>query len=196
MPERKTAHQSESAAEHAKTESLKAEKKEHKISSAEIAKGEKDLSEKRKQAEKKLAEQREKEEQEKQAEKTKPEKHDAEPKAKDPNSYSKLERKQAYRKEIKKVQAQLPSGARRFSKIVHNPVVEKVSDVSAKTVFRPSALVGGSLAGLVVGSIFYFLAKTNGYTFPALTIVALLILGALVGVVLEFIYKKLLRHND
>lgn len=169
---------------------------ERKVTKAEIEKGEKDIAKKGEQAEKKIAAEREKREldlakaQEK-AKREKGEKRDED--VKSPSQYTKKEKKQAYRQQIKKVQAQLPKGARTFSKIVHNPVVETVSDATAKTIFRPSALIGGSVTGIVFGLVIYLVARYYGYPIPAMTLVLILIVGAILGVIVELIagmFKK------
>ncbi|MDQ5943234.1 MAG: hypothetical protein QG675_2 [Patescibacteria group bacterium] len=169
---------------------------ERKATKAEIEKGEKDIAKKGEQAEKKIAAEREKREldlakAQEQAKREKGEKRDED--VKSPSQYTKKEKKQAYRKQIKKVQSQLPRGARTFSKIVHNPVIETVSDATAKTIFRPSALIGGSVTGLVFGLVIYLVARYYGYPISTMTLVLLLIVGAILGVIVELIigmFKK------
>lgn len=169
---------------------------EKKITKAEIEKGERDIAKKGEQAEKKIAAEREKKELElaKQQERAKNEKGEQRDKdVKSPSQYTKQEKKQAYKKQIKKVQSQLPRGSRAFSKVVHNPVVETISDATAKTIFRPSALIGGSVTGLALGLIIYLVARYYGYPISTMTLVLLLIIGAILGVIVELIvgmFKK------
>lgn len=169
---------------------------EKKLTKAEIEKGERDIAKKGEQAEKKIAAEREKRElelakEQERAKNEKGEQHDKD--VRSPAQYTKQEKKQAYRKEIKKVQSQLPRGSRTFSKIVHNPIIETISDTTAKTIFRPSALIGGSVTGLVLGLIIYLVARYYGYPISTMTLVALLIIGAILGVIVELIlgmFKK------
>jgi hypothetical protein len=169
---------------------------EKKITKAEIEKGERDIAKKGEQAEKKIAAEREKKELElaKQQERAKNEKGEQRDKdVKSPSQYTKQEKKLAYKKQIKKVQSQLPRGSRAFSKVVHNPVIETISDATAKTIFRPSALIGGSVTGLVLGLIIYLVARYYGYPISTMTLVLLLIIGAILGVIVELIvgmFKK------
>lgn len=169
---------------------------EKKLTKAEIEKGEREIANKGEQAEKKIAAEREKRELElaKQQERAKNEKGEQRDKdVKSPSKYTKQEKKQAYKKEIKKVQSQLPRGSRAFSKVVHNPVIETISDATAKTIFRPSALIGGSITGLVLGLIIYLVARYYGYPISTMTLVLLLIVGAVLGVIVELIvgmFKK------
>ncbi|HMS92736.1 MAG TPA: hypothetical protein PKC05_04565 [Candidatus Saccharibacteria bacterium] len=190
----------DSGAERAENTELKNLEKakipEKKITKSEIEKGEKDIAKKGEQAEKKIAAEKEKREidlakAQEQARREKGEKRDED--VKPASKYTKQEKKQAYRKQIKKVQSQLPRGARTFSKIVHNPVVEAVSDATAKTIFRPSALIGGSITGLVFGLVIYIVARYYGYPISTLTLVLLLVVGAVLGVIVELVigmFKK------
>ena len=169
---------------------------EKKLTRAEIEKGERDIAKKGEQAEKKIAAEREKKElelakEQERAKNEKGEQHDKD--VKSPSKYTKQEKRQAYKKEIKKVQSQLPRGSRAFSKVVHNPVIETISDATAKTIFRPSALIGGSITGLVLGLIIYLVARYYGYPISTMTLVLLLIVGAILGVIVELIvgmFKK------
>ena len=115
---------------------------------------------------------------------------------KSPAKYTKAEKKAAYKKEIKKVQGQLPKRSRTFSKFIHNPVVESVSDVAGKTVFRPSVLIGGSVTGLVLGLVVYVVAVYYGYLIPSITLVLFLLIGAVLGAVVEFIFHRFHHPED
>ena len=177
----------------------KAKTPEKKLTKAEKEKSELEIAKRGEQAEKKIAAEKEKREldlakAQEQAKKEKGEKRDED--VKSPSQYTKQEKKQAYRKEIKKVQSQLPKGARTFSKIVHNPVVEAVSDATAKTIFRPSALIGGSVTGLVFGLGIYLVARYYGYPISTLTLVLLLVVGAILGVIVELVVKMFKKPSD
>ncbi len=168
----------------------KAKTPEKKLTKAEIEKGELDIAKKGEQAEKKLAAEKEKRELDLAREQELAKKEKGEQRDKDIKPTVKLtkqEKKQAYRKQIKKVQSQLPKGSRTFSKIVHNPVVESVSDATAKTIFRPSALIGGSITGLVIGLVVYLTARYYGYIISNMMLVGLLIIGAILGVIVELL---------
>ena len=71
-----------------------------------------------------------------------------------------------------------------------NNAVEKVSDAAERTVMRPSALIGGAVLGLILGAIVYFIARANNYLLGSLEIVALFLIGAVVGVVVELAIRR------
>lgn len=167
------------------------------VSKSEIAKKESDLAERGEKAEKKLAAEKEKRELDLSKDKERVKREStAETKQRDAASYTKAEKKAVYKKELKNVRAQLPPGSRAFSKVVHNPVVERVSDATAKTVFRPSALIGGAVMGLILGLIVYIAARYYGYVIPNMTLVLLLIIGAIVGVLVEFIITRFHKRSE
>lgn len=167
----------------------KAKSPEKNISKSELEKQESELAKRGEQAEKKLAAEKEKRELDLSKEKVKRESQ-PETRKREASSYTKAEKKAVYKKQLSHVRAQLPRGARTFSKVVHNPVVEKVSDATAKTVFRPSALIGGAVSGIVIGLIIYFGARYYGYVMPTFTLIALLIAGGILGVLIEFIITR------
>jgi len=113
-----------------------------------------------------------------------------------PVSYTPKQKKAVYKKQIKIAQSHLPAPARVFSKIIHNPAIEKLSDATAKTLFRPSALVGGALFGLIFGIAIYTAAQYFGYIMPNWTLMILLVVGALLGVFLETLSKLLTRNKS
>jgi hypothetical protein len=151
----------------------KGEAAERKIK-AELEKKESDLA--RKQEKSKEAE-------EKKSEKAK----EVEKKPKTP--LTKAEQKRVYKKELGKIQTQLPAGSRAFSKVVHNPVVETVSNAAEKTILRPSVLIGGAVVGIGMGLVVYFAARVYGYPLPNWLLLVLLILGGVLGVLIELILK-------
>ncbi len=110
-------------------------------------------------------------------------------KKKPERKYSKRERRQIFNKEMKKVQKQLPPASRALSKVVHNRVVENVSEVLEETVLRPSVLIGGAIVGLLGGGLFYVFARMQGFPLSGSEFVISMLAGALIGVVLEIIYK-------
>ncbi len=198
-PESNKEKYQDGAAERAEQSELKnlerAKAPEKKFTKAEKEQGEADLARKHESAEKKLSAEKEKQELELSKEKAKAEKsQEVAPEKKDPNSYTRAQKKAVYKKEMKHVQAQLPKGSRAFSKVIHNSAVEKVSDVAGKTVFRPSALMGGAITGLIFGVLFYMVARYYGYVIPTWMLSILLIAGAIVGVLIEFVISRF--HHD
>lgn len=172
-------HIEQSQAKEAKTS-------QEKLSKAELAKQEQELARKGELAKEKLEAEKRKQE----ALNDKPKKVDTEA-DKTQKTYTKAQQKAHYKSELKKVRAQLPRTTQVFSKFVHNPAVEKVSDVAGKTVLRPSILIGGAVTALILGIVVYVVAKQYSYMFPSDLLVLLLIVGAIIGLLIELVLKKL-----
>ena len=117
--------------------------------------------------------------------------------AKEPHKHplSGLDRKQAYAQTMASIQRNLPTTSRAFSKVIHNPAVEKTSEALGKTVMRPSVTLGATSTGLLVGAFTYWLAKHYGYAISGSTILLSLIVGGLVGVLVEGVAKLFRRKS-
>lgn len=107
-----------------------------------------------------------------------------------PKPRTKTERDEVFKTEMKQVQAQMKPTSRAFSKVIHNKAVEKVSDGAQKTLFRPSALIGGAVLGLVLGAVVYFIALAYHYAIGSFEIVIIFVAGGLVGVIVELVIKR------
>ncbi len=110
---------------------------------------------------------------------------------------TKARKKAAYKKLLQHEQKKLSKPERSFSKVIHQPIVEKVSDIGAKTVARPSGILAGGICALVGTSFVFYMAKHYGFRYNFFIFFALLIIGFVVGLFLELIWsgaKKLKSH--
>lgn len=87
----------------------------------------------------------------------------------------------AYARTMTRVRKQLSPVSQLFSRIVHQPAVNALSEVGAKTVGRPSGIIGGGLAAFVGTSIYYYLTKHYGYEYKFSVFLILLAGGFVVG---------------
>lgn len=94
-------------------------------------------------------------------------------------------KKSAYHKVIKQAQVQLKGTEKSFSKFIHKPTVEKVSDVSAKTVARPTSLLFGSIFAFIASTTFYYIAKRNGFDYNYLLFFFVFVGGYFIGLIFE-----------
>lgn len=104
------------------------------------------------------------------------------------------EREKVYENELSEIQSKMPAAQRTFSKLIHSRVIENVSETTQKTIFRPSALIGGAVSGLVLGILVYVVARIYGYSLGNLEILSLAFLGAILGLIIEFIVRKI-KHK-
>lgn len=95
---------------------------------------------------------------------------------------------------LNRVQRQLPRGQKSLSKFTHQPTVDALSQLSEKTIARPSGLLGGSLAALFGSITLLYLSKHYGYSYNFLAFAAVFTIGFALGIATELALK--LRHKS
>lgn len=89
-------------------------------------------------------------------------------------------------KSMQTVQTRLTGPQKSFSKLIHQPLVQKVSEQAAKTVTRPSGLLGGGVAAFF-GSLGYALfTQYYGFTYNFSIFLLLFVGGFAAGVAIEY----------
>jgi hypothetical protein len=111
---------------------------------------------------------------------------------------SKEYREIAFKQFMGRVQKHLNGPERAASKIFHQPIIERASEVGSKTVARPSGVLMGSIFSFVISLGTYVLAKYNSYDMSYSVFIMSFIGGFLLGVLVEFLYRgfKLLLSRD
>ena len=101
----------------------------------------------------------------------------------------------AYKRSLKKIQSHLHAPERIASRIIHQPAVEAVSNVTAKTAARPSGFLTGSFVALLGSALFLYMARHYGYTYNYAVIFILFLGGFLVGLIIELLFKLVFRRQ-
>lgn len=101
----------------------------------------------------------------------------------------------AYKRSLKNIRTNLNAPDKVMSKIIHQPVIDSVSNAAAKTVARPSVLLGGGLGAFIGSSALLYLSKHNGFTYNYTVIFILFIGGFFVGSLTELLIKALFRRK-
>lgn len=107
----------------------------------------------------------------------------------------KLLRKDAYAQSLKRIRSHLNAPERAFSKVVHQPVVDKTSEGLAKTVARPSGLLGAGLVAFLGSSILIYMAKHYGFRYNFTTFFLLLTVGFAAGIIFELSVRLLKKFR-
>jgi len=107
-----------------------------------------------------------------------------------PQNVTKKAKEETYKSTLKNVQSKMSSPAKTFSQIIHNPVVDKVSETAGKTIARPSGIIGGSLAVIIGLAIAYYSAQSAGFELSGSEFILLLAGGFLIGVFIEIVFKS------
>ena len=99
---------------------------------------------------------------------------------------SKKQKAAAYKKHMAALQAELPPVQRTFSKVIHNPVVEKTSEVVGATVARPNAILAGAVVAFFAVLAVYLTAKHFGYVLSGFETIGAFIVGWVLGCLYDF----------
>lgn len=99
---------------------------------------------------------------------------------------SKKERAESYNKHMKVLQSELSPTQRTFSKFIHNPVVEKTSEVVGSTIARPNAILSGAIVAFFAVLAVYLVAKHYGYVLSGFETIAAFIVGWVFGILYDY----------
>jgi len=98
-------------------------------------------------------------------------------------------KKVTYERTMLKVRRRLSPVARTGSKIIHQPVVEAVSEATGKTVARPSGLLFGGIIAFIGTSAYYLFARHYNYSYSYTVYLTLLVAGLFAGWVIEALWR-------
>lgn len=109
------------------------------------------------------------------------------PKSSSRGPISKKVRDKSYKQTMRRVQDELPIASRTFSKIIHNKVIEKSSDVIGSTIARPNAILAGAFVAFILTLLTYTVAKTIGYALSGFETIAAFIVGWIIGITFDYL---------
>lgn len=103
-----------------------------------------------------------------------------------------------FQRTLTRIRHKLPATDKALSKVIHQPVVEAISQVGEKTVARPSGVLGGSIFAFLGSSLFLWASKHYGFRYNYLLFVIFFVGGFALGLALELLIhlarrKKLSR---
>lgn len=102
----------------------------------------------------------------------------------------------AYKQTLKRIQARLHGPDKVLSRVVHQPTIEKLSNIGASTVARPSGILGGGFMTLLGSSVILYMARHYGFVYNFTAFFTLFIAGFILGLVLEGIIKLFRRRRS
>lgn len=112
-----------------------------------------------------------------------------------PSVIQKHHKKLAYKQTLRSVRRQLPATDKIFSHIIHQPVVEKLSDFSSKTIARPSGLLSAGILALAGNAILLYMSRHYGFKYNYLFFVLFLSIGYLLGIIIEILIRNFNKKN-
>lgn len=102
-------------------------------------------------------------------------------------SIGKKQRNTSFKQTMNQIQNELPVNSRIFSKIIHNDIVEKTSDIIGGTIARPNALFAGAFVAFILTLLTYTVAKTIGYSLSGFETIGAFIIGWIIGITYDYL---------
>jgi hypothetical protein len=96
---------------------------------------------------------------------------------------------------LTRVQKDLSTPERALSKVIHQPAVDAVSDLGARTVGRPTGILTGSILAFTGSLLTLYICKHYGYNYNFLLFALLFSAGFPIGVALEGGWWLLMRRK-
>lgn len=106
---------------------------------------------------------------------------------------TKLEKDASYKKTMTQVRSEMGTGSRTFSKVIHNPAIEKTSQVVGSTIARPNAILAGGIFAFLFVLVTYFIAKRYGYHLSGFETIGAFAIGWVLGLIYD--YAKLMFRS-
>lgn len=99
---------------------------------------------------------------------------------------NKQEKRTKFTEIMQDTQKHMSPGSRAFSKVIHNPAVERVSEVGGKTIARPNAILSGSVSAFVLVLAVYLIARYYGYPLSGTETIVAFTLGWIIGLMFDY----------
>lgn len=100
---------------------------------------------------------------------------------------TKREQAKAFDHVMDEARSHMSPAERTFSKVIHNPAVEKTSEVLGKTIARPNAILSGSITAFAMVLLFFLVARYYGYPLSGAETIFAFIIGWVLGTVYDFL---------
>lgn len=101
---------------------------------------------------------------------------------------------EALQKTFTRVRKHLSLPQKAFSQVIHQPIVDTISNIGAKTIARPSGLLTGGLIALLGSFFALYTTKRYGFSYNFTLFFLLFFMGYLLGIMIEG-FAYLLRRN-
>ncbi len=98
-------------------------------------------------------------------------------------------RDMAYHRLLTRARKHLSPSQKLLSGLIHQPVIDDLSEATGKTIARPSGILGGGILAFSGTLLYYYLTKNYGYTYNNFVFIALLLVGFAAGWTLEVLFK-------
>lgn len=99
---------------------------------------------------------------------------------------TKRQRSDSYAATMRQIQSEMSGSSKAFSKFIHNPSVEKLSDAVGSTVARPNAILAGSMMATFLTLFVFLVAKQYGYRLSGFETIGTFFVGWSLGLIYDY----------
>lgn len=96
-------------------------------------------------------------------------------------------RDEAFHETMASARSHMSPAARTFSKVIHQPAVERVSEVAGNTIARPNAVLGGSFTAFIVVLLVFLIARHYGYPLSGAETIVAFAGGWVLGILFDYL---------
>lgn len=100
-----------------------------------------------------------------------------------------------FKRTLTEIRHKLSKPERTLSKVVHQPLVDKLSHVGEKTIARPSGILGAGLIALIGSTVVLYAARHYGFSYNLSVFFILLLVGYLAGLVIELLLRLVRKKH-
>ncbi|GAC1387716.1 MAG: hypothetical protein NVS1B7_2940 [Candidatus Saccharimonadales bacterium] len=104
-------------------------------------------------------------------------------------------KEQSYERKLTQIQSRLSVPEKSFSKAIHQPTVDHISEAGSKTLFRASGILGGSIAALFGSIMLLYLSKHYGFKYNYLLFFVFFMSGFILAISAEAVIKVIKRPS-
>jgi hypothetical protein len=87
------------------------------------------------------------------------------------------------------IRRNLTPSEKRFSKAIHDPIIETISEATAKTLARPYAILSGGVVACAGSSLYMYYTRHLRYRYNYFVPILLFFAGLIAGAAVEVLYK-------
>ena len=116
-------------------------------------------------------------------------------KTKEPQYVTPSLKGQAKKQALKNIRRELSPAGRIFSKAIHQPIVDAVSETAGKTIARPTGLLSGGMFSLISSIAVFGAAKYYGYEYNFFIGIISFIGGFITGLLIEGLVRLASRSK-
>jgi hypothetical protein len=105
------------------------------------------------------------------------------------------EQKVALNKYLTDIRAHMKSTSRAYSKFIHIPRVDAVSEVAGRTVIRPTAILFAGIFMFIGSAVYLYATYSTDARYNFFVALFLLVGGFVVGLIIELFYKLFFKRD-